>query len=164
MCFWGYSSSQRGYRCYCPTLHKFVISANVIFFKSTPYFDKETSKSTSLEPEDDFISLENSSSYFNVDPMPQRYGQVYTRCAKFTTDVPLILVSPIIDMISGENVVITSSVDIDSSVDIYSQFDLDILIAHVKKRVCTLHSMHNFLFYAYLSTQYCAFIFSVDSS
>ena len=50
--FFGYSRSQKRHRCYCPTLHKFVISADVTFFRSTPYFGKEAFKSTSLEPED----------------------------------------------------------------------------------------------------------------
>ena len=81
MCLFGYSRGQKEYRCYCPTLHKFVISADATFFKSIPYFVKKASKSTSLEPEDDFMFfLENSSSsYVNVNPMPRRYGQVYTR-------------------------------------------------------------------------------------
>jgi len=58
-----------------------MISAITIFLESAPYFDKETFKSTSLEPEDDFIFfLENSSStYVNVNPMPQKYGQLYAR-------------------------------------------------------------------------------------
>jgi len=86
-----------------------MISTDVTFFKSTPYFDKETSKSTS-EPEDNFmLFLENSSSsYVNVDLMPQTYEQTYARQSKSTTDVPVVPVSPIINTISGENVVILS--------------------------------------------------------
>ena len=55
--FLAYPKGQKGYRCYCPTLHKFMTSTIIIFFESTPYFDKETSKSTSLEPEDDSCSF-----------------------------------------------------------------------------------------------------------
>jgi len=83
-----------------------MISAHVTFFKSTPYFDKETSNSTSSEPKGDFMFfLENSSSYFNVDPMPQRYGYVYTRCVESTINVPVIHVSLITDTILSENVI-----------------------------------------------------------
>ena len=76
-----------------PILHMFMISADVTFFESTLYFDKEISKNTSLESEDgSMFFLENSSSsYVNVDPVPQRYGQAYTRCAKFTTMCQLSL-------------------------------------------------------------------------
>jgi len=79
-----------------------MISADVTFFKSTPYYKKKTFKSTLLEPEDNFMFfLENSlCSYVNVDHMPTRYGQVYTKRVKSTTDVSGVLVSSITDMIS----------------------------------------------------------------
>ena len=66
---------------------------------------------------------------------------------------------------SGENVIVPSLyIDIDSYIDINSQSALDILIARRKrKRSCTLHPQHNFLSYARLSTQYHAFISSIDS-
>ena len=102
--------------------------------------------------------LENSYSYVNVDLIPQRYGQAYTRRAQSTTDVPVVSVYLITNTISGENVVIPSP-----SVDIDSQFDLDILIVHRKRKMsCTLHRLHNFLSYAHLFTQYRAFAISVD--
>jgi len=85
--------------------------------------------------------LENSSSsYVNVNPMPQRYGQAYTRRAKSTIDVSVIYVSPITDMISGENALISSRfVDIDFSIDIDSQSDLIFLLLTIKENK-ELHS------------------------
>jgi len=131
-----------------------VISVDVTFFESTSYFAKETFKSSSLKPEDHFIFfLENSSSsYVNVDLMPQRYRHVYIRRAQSSTYVPVVPVSLITDMIPSENVVVSSPfIDIDFCVDIDSQSDLDIPIAHRKrKKSCTLRSLHNFLFYAHL--------------
>ena len=87
-----------------------MISVNITFFKYTPYVNKETSKSISLEPKDDFILLivNPSSSSVNVNSMPHRYGQVYNVRAQSTTDVPVVSVCPITDTISGLNVVIPS--------------------------------------------------------
>ena len=75
-----------------------MISADVTFFKSALYSDKEGSKSTSLEKTISCFFY-NSFSYVNVNPMLQRYGQAYTRRVKSTIDVPIVLVSPIIDTI-----------------------------------------------------------------
>lgn len=36
--FLGYSRVQKGYRCYCPSKHRFYISADVTFFEDTPFF------------------------------------------------------------------------------------------------------------------------------
>jgi len=130
-------------------LSQFVISADVMFSKSITYVNKEISKSTSLEPEDDFMYFLGNSSflYVNVDRMSQRYEQVYTRHARSTIDVSVVPVSLITETISGENVAIPSP-----SVDIDSQSDLDIPIAHHKgKRSCTLYSLYNFLSYAHFS-------------
>ena len=42
VCFLGYSSTQKGYRCYNPTTRRYIIFANVTFFESTPFFDTPT--------------------------------------------------------------------------------------------------------------------------
>lgn len=65
--FLGYSQGQKGYRCYSPTLHKFVIFEDVTFFEFTPYFIKESSKSPSFATENDFMFFSNNSSAPNVD-------------------------------------------------------------------------------------------------
>jgi len=91
------------------------------------------------------LFLENSSSlHVNVDLMPQRYGQVYTRHAQSITDVLVVPVSPNIDTISGENADISSL-----SVDIDSQSDLDIPIALYIHYItfCLMHIFqHNIMF------------------
>ena len=35
--FLGYSQVQKGYRCYCPSLHRYMVSANVTFIENTPF-------------------------------------------------------------------------------------------------------------------------------
>lgn len=37
--FFGYPQSQKRYRCYSPTLQRYLISANVTFFEFVPYFE-----------------------------------------------------------------------------------------------------------------------------
>jgi len=36
--FLGYSRVQKGYQCYCPSTHRFYMSADVTFFEDTPFF------------------------------------------------------------------------------------------------------------------------------
>ena len=92
------------------------------------------------------LFLENSSSFVNVDSMPQKYGHVYTRCAKSIVDVPVVPISLITDTTSSKNTAIPFPyVDIDSSVDIDSQSDLNISS------------------YAHVSIQYRAFVSFIDS-
>ena len=35
--FLGYSRVQNGYRCYCPSLHRYLVSADVTFLENTPF-------------------------------------------------------------------------------------------------------------------------------
>ena len=45
--FVGYSCTQRGYRCFRPPTKMFLVSADVTFWESKPYFDSFTSLPTS---------------------------------------------------------------------------------------------------------------------
>ena len=40
--FLGYSRVQKGYRCYCPSLHKYLVSADVKFLKNVPFSSPPT--------------------------------------------------------------------------------------------------------------------------
>ena len=36
--FLGYSLSQKGYKCYCPTTHRFYISTTITFYENLPFY------------------------------------------------------------------------------------------------------------------------------
>ncbi|MCI14428.1 hypothetical protein A2U01_0035559, partial [Trifolium medium] len=36
--FLGYSRIQKGYRCFCPQLQRYLVSADVTFFETSPFF------------------------------------------------------------------------------------------------------------------------------
>lgn len=38
--FLGYSATQKGYKCYSPTTHRFYVSMDVTFFEHQPFFPK----------------------------------------------------------------------------------------------------------------------------
>ena len=40
--FLGYSRVQKGYRCYCPSLRRYLVSADVKFFDNVPFFSPPT--------------------------------------------------------------------------------------------------------------------------
>ena len=59
--FLGYSSTQKGYKCYNPSARKFYISADVTFTENKPFFHK-----SSLQGE---ISMMEDSPYKSFEPL-----------------------------------------------------------------------------------------------
>ncbi|KAK3022579.1 hypothetical protein RJ639_047557 [Escallonia herrerae] len=53
----GYSRLQKGYRCYSPDLYRYLVSANVVFSKHSPFFSSK-SDSSSKGDDDDWLMFE----------------------------------------------------------------------------------------------------------
>ena len=71
--FLGYSRVQKGYRCYCPSLRRYLVYANVTFLENTPFSPNPIH--TSLGEDDDL--------------------HVYTLASLVPTFVPLLTKPPI---------------------------------------------------------------------
>ena len=69
--FLGYSRVQKGYRCHCLSLHRYLVSADVTFLENTPFSQDPTH--TSQGEDDDFLV------YIVASPAPAPVTQVYTR-------------------------------------------------------------------------------------
>ncbi|KAK2974296.1 hypothetical protein RJ640_016782 [Escallonia rubra] len=55
--FLGYSRLQKGYRCYSPDLHKYLVSTNVVFCEHSPFFSSKFHSSSKGE-DDDWLMYE----------------------------------------------------------------------------------------------------------
>ena len=65
--FLGYSSTQKGYKCFNPVTNKIVVSQDVKFEESIPYFHKGTADSSKGETWEDLIPLPNHIGDINLD-------------------------------------------------------------------------------------------------
>lgn len=60
--FLGYSRIQKGYRCFCPQLQRYIVSADVTFFETSPFFP------ASVSPDDNFTT--NAQDIPSIVPAP----------------------------------------------------------------------------------------------
>ncbi|KAK2998527.1 hypothetical protein RJ639_023483 [Escallonia herrerae] len=50
--FLGYSRLQKGHRCYCPDLHRYLVSTDVVFSEHSPFFSSKSDSSSKGEDDD----------------------------------------------------------------------------------------------------------------
>lgn len=50
--FLGYFKTQKGYRCYSPSAHRFYVSADVTFFEDKPFFASPTTSGSTTSTSD----------------------------------------------------------------------------------------------------------------
>ncbi|CAH9055335.1 unnamed protein product [Cuscuta epithymum] len=162
--FLGYSRVQKGYRCFCPSTGRYIVSIDVSFYENTPYSSPEAD----ICRENDDILIytvtipESTASKITPhptvsDPRPP-IQLVYTRRHKAPDLPPPVIPYPDIDPIS------TSCPEpITASPDPVCTLDLDLPIALRKgTRSCT-HPISSFVSYSQLSSTSCSFIASIDS-
>ena len=132
--------SSKGYRCYCPSLNRYLVSVDVTFIENTPF--SQDPIHTSQGEDDDLLV------YTLVSPAPAPIPaqvkplitQVYTRCQHPPVLNPTLAASTSDPVLSD-----------------------DLPIALRKgKRQCA-HPISSFCSYDHLSTQSCSFIASLDS-
>ena len=138
--FLSYSRVQKRYRCYCPSLHKYLLSADVTF-------------------------LENTS--FSQDPFHTSQGEcddllVYTLASPAPASVPP-LTKPLITQVYArrQHPLVLSPPPAASTSDPILSDDLPIALRK-GKRQCT-HPISSFCSYNHLSSHSFSFIASLDS-
>ena len=151
--FLGYSRTQKCYKCFCPSLNRYMFSADVTFFESK-YGISTTSSIVSTEEYDYLLVQETfipsgvsaTDNTTGKDPLRfQEPMQVYTRC---NAPAP---VPPSTSLTNPEQVQPTSSDD-------------DLPIALRKgKRTCTRHLISQSVSYSHLSPSFSSFISSLNS-
>ncbi|KAK2380773.1 putative mitochondrial protein [Trifolium repens] len=175
--FLGYSRTQKGYRCYSPSTHRFYVSADVTFFEDTPFFASPTTSDSTMDVTDVTTSevmpiplFEPSIATHNPPesqgkPEFHRYGIVYER-----RHVEAPKITPIDSSDSAPQTIAIDSSDSDTvpisspvEVPVEPSDDLPIALHKGKRSTANPYPVYNFLSYHRLSPSYVAFVSALSS-
>ncbi|KAK8931024.1 hypothetical protein KSP39_PZI016079 [Platanthera zijinensis] len=98
--FLGYSRTTKGYRCYSPELHKYIISSDVVFLESDSYRTTSSPLPTSspdFSLDDMLVPHPDSALVSPTDMLCPLWGQVYSRRTSGRTEIPPSQPTSIID-------------------------------------------------------------------
>jgi transposase InsO family protein len=175
--FLGYSKTQKGYRCYSPSAHRFYVSADVTFFEDKPFFASPTTSGSTTSTSDvttsqvmpiplfePFVSTQNPPQSQGNDEF-RRYGITYER-----RHVEAPETAPIDSNNSSPKTPATNSSDSDivpvsspAAVPLERPIDLPIALRKDKRSTANPHPIYNFLSYHRLSPSYLAFVSALST-
>ena len=138
--FLGYSRVQKRYRCYCPSLRRYLVFADVTFLENTSF--SQDPIHTSQREDDDSL--------------------VYTLASPAPASNPPLTKLPITQVYARrQHPPVLSPLPTASTSDPILNNDLSIALRKGKRR-CT-HPISSFCSYNHLSSHSCSFIASLDS-
>jgi len=88
----GYSSSQKGYKCWCPTERRLFVSMDVTFRESEPYYGEKTDLSSLFELGEPSMSVYEQEGMDGIDVVQDNEGH-QSRATKVITGVIPLRVS-----------------------------------------------------------------------